>query len=244
MEVEIGYVNVLNADSNRHQSSHGLSASIAVSLSGGGNDGPTAGRVERRARIVAEHTASFGDTCRTYADCQARTPPTNGPALRRSARRRVAWLGANHPAFLEALFASATLGAALAPISHRLEPHVIDELIAEADPRVVLFHGPVRPPALPATVEAAVEVGPWDDGDCPYERLIAGHADTSIDERAAPDDLCLLPFTSGTTGRPKGVILTQANLTWNVVNGLSCLDLRGDDVTIAAAPFFERVETG
>jgi len=89
-----------------------------------------------------------------------------------------------------------------------------------------------------------VEVGPWQGGDCQYERLIAGHPAAPIDESVAPDDLCLLPFTSGTTGRPKGIMLTQANLTWNVINGLSCLDICSDDVTIAVTPFFRTGGTG
>jgi fatty-acyl-CoA synthase len=58
------------------------------------------------------------------------------------------------------------------------------------------------------------------------------------------DDLCLLPHTSGTVGAPKGVMLTHANLTWNVVNFLSCADFRGDDVTVAVAPFFRVGGTG
>ena len=83
-----------------------------------------------------------------------------------------------------------------------------------------------------------------DAGDCSYERLIARHADAFIDEPVGPDDLCLLPFTPGTTGGPKGVRLTQANVTWNVVNALSSLDVRGDDVTIAVAPFFRTGGSG
>jgi fatty-acyl-CoA synthase len=58
------------------------------------------------------------------------------------------------------------------------------------------------------------------------------------------DDLCLLPHTSGTTGPPKGIMLTHANVTWNVVNFLSCADFRSDDVTIAIAPFFRVGGTG
>jgi len=203
--------------------------------------------IERRARVAAERTALvFGDTRLTYADLAGRVRRlANGlRALGVQRGDRVAWLGANHPAFLEALFASATLGAALAPISHRLEPDVIDELTCAVAPRLVLLHGRVRPRALSATVNAIVEVGPADICDGSYERLIAGHSDAFIDERVAPDDLCLLPFTSGTTGRPKGIMLTHANLTWNALNGLSCLDVRGDDVTIAMVPFFRAGGTG
>ena len=58
------------------------------------------------------------------------------------------------------------------------------------------------------------------------------------------DDLLLLPHTSGTTGSPKGVMLSHGNVTWNVVNFLSRADFRGDDVTIAIAPFFRVGGTG
>jgi fatty-acyl-CoA synthase len=56
--------------------------------------------------------------------------------------------------------------------------------------------------------------------------------------------VCMLPHTSGTTGKPKGVMLTHGNVTWNVVNLLSVVDFRGDDVTIAITPFFRTGGTG
>ncbi len=65
-----------------------------------------------------------------------------------------------------------------------------------------------------------------------------------LDVRIALDDLLFLPHTSGTTGSPKGVMLTHGNVTWNVVNVLSRSDFRGDDVTIAIAPFFRVGGTG
>ena len=203
--------------------------------------------IDRRARVDARRTALvFGGTRRSYADLAGRVRRLANALRALGVERgdRVVWIGPNHPAFLEALFASATLGAALAPVSHRLGPDVMDELTAAAGPRVVLFHGAVRPRALPPGVLAEVEVGQWDDGGSAYERLIARQADAPIDEPVAPEDLCLLPFTSGTTGKPKGVMLTQANVTWNVVNVLSSVDVRRDDVTLAVAPFFRTGGTG
>ena len=69
-------------------------------------------------------------------------------------------------------------------------------------------------------------------------------SDRPIGESIGPDDLLLLPHTSGTTGEPKAVMLTHGNVTWNVVNFLTCADFRSDDVTIAIAPFFRVGGTG
>jgi len=126
---------------------------------------------------------------------------------------RVGWLGQNHPAFLESLFAAAKIGAVLTPIDHRLPRPAVDAILETVKPRMVI-------------------------GDGLDEHVIEAAADDPIDEVVAEDDVCLLPFTSGTTGLPKGVMLTHGNLTWNVINGLSVIDFSGDDVTIAAVPFF------
>ena len=54
----------------------------------------------------------------------------------------------------------------------------------------------------------------------------------------------MITHTSGTTGMPKGVMLTHGNITWNMVNLLSVADFRGDDVTVAVTPFFRTGGTG
>src|SRR5262249_56726914 len=54
---------------------------------------------------------------------------------------RVAWLGPNHPAFLESLFAAGLLGAAVAPVNHRLGEAEIDSILADTRPRVLIQHG-------------------------------------------------------------------------------------------------------
>ena len=77
-----------------------------------------------------------------------------------------------------------------------------------------------------------------------FEALVAESPDDPVEVPVGMEDVCLLPHTSGTTGSPKGVMLTHANLTWNVINFLSCADFRSDDVTVAIAPFFRVGGTG
>src|SRR5262249_11231907 len=81
-------------------------------------------------------------------------------------------------------------------------------------------------------------------GAVDFEALVAGSPGHAIEETVGPDELCLLAYTSGTTGRPKGVMLTHGNVTWNVVNLLSCADFRSGDATIALVPFFRVGGTG
>ena len=202
--------------------------------------------IERRARAGPDGMALIaGDCSLTYSELAGRVRQlANGLRTLGVAKGdRVAWLGPNHPAFLESLFAAGLLGAAMAPVNHRLDEAEISGILQDTKPRVLLQHAAgstaVRSPAFRRiAVEGSL------DGAADFEALIAASPGHTIEEAVGLDDLCLLPHTSGTTGRPKGVMLTHGNVTWNVVNLLSRADFRSDDVTIALAPFFRAGGTG
>ena len=153
------------------------------------------------------------------------------------------WQGANHPAFLEVFFATAKLGAALAPVNHRLAGSMIDELVADYSAEVAVLGDGAGEAALPG-VRSRVVVGAPVGSEIGYEELVEHSGDVSVEAEVGFDDVCLLAHTSGTTGMPKGVMLTQGNVTWNVVNLLSLVDFCSDDATIAIAPFFRTGGTG
>lgn len=203
--------------------------------------------IERRARLAPDQVAVMcGDTRRTYAELATRVRRLAHGLQSIGVRKgdRVGWLGPNHPAFLETLFASAMLGAVMTPINHRLEPGSIHAVSDDAAPGVWVVDSSLVDLPMPPTVGTRVVFGGPADNESEYEQLIAGHGDEPIDMTLTLDELCLLTFTSGTTSAPKGVMLSHANITWNVINCLSCLDLRSDDVTIAAASFFRTGGTG
>jgi len=202
--------------------------------------------IERRALIAPDQAALvFGETTCTYRELADRVRHVAAGLLELGVSRgdRVVWLGANHPAFLEVFFATAKLGAALAPVNHRLAGSMIDELVAEYSAEVAVLGDGAGEATLPG-VRSRVVVRAPAGSEIAYEDLLAHPADISVEPDVGFDDLCLLTHTSGTTGMPKGVMLTQGNVTWNVVNLLSLVDFRSDDVTIAIAPFFRTGGTG
>jgi len=202
--------------------------------------------IERRARFAPDRVALIGaDRSSTYAELVGRIRRLANGLRRLGVARgdRVAWLGPNHPAFLESLFATGLLGAVLAPVNHRLKAAEILQVLEDTEPTVLIQHL-ADPLPVPSSVRHRVDVAGPPDTALAFEALVAESPEDAIEEAVGLEDLCLLPHTSGTTGRPREVILTHGNVTWNVVNFLTCADFRSDDVTVAIAPFFRVGGTG
>jgi fatty-acyl-CoA synthase len=160
-------------------------------------------------------------------------------ALRaRGVRRgdRVAHLGPNHPAYVETLFATGTLGAVFVPLNTRLTGPEIAYQLADSGAKV-LIHGPAHT-GLVAGLPGETHVRTCIETGDAYEQALAAASDEPIDEPVAPDDTCIIMYTSGTTGRPKGAMLTHGNLTWNAVNVLIDHDLIADERALVSAPLF------
>jgi fatty-acyl-CoA synthase len=159
---------------------------------------------------------------------------------------RVTWTGGNHPSALETLYACGQLGAIWVPLNARLAAPEAEFVLTHSGASVVVHgrdHGELADALrdrLPA-VRHWVAVEPPSDGgsgSLPYEELLADADPEPRDEPVALDDPCLIMYTSGTTGRPKGAVLTHGNMTWNAVNQLLGFDLAQDERTLALAPLF------
>jgi fatty-acyl-CoA synthase len=203
--------------------------------------------IERRARSQPERVALIsGERSRTYAELADRIRRLAHGLVSLGAQRgdRIGWIGPNHPAFLETLFATATIGGALAPVNHGLDGSKLAEQLEDASPSVIVINGTRPPVAFPASVRAVIMVDGAAGADVDLETLIGDSSDDLLEENLVSDEVCLIPYTSGTTGPSKGVMLTHHNVTWNVINFLTCADFRNEDVTIAIAPFFRSGGTG
>jgi acyl-CoA synthetase (AMP-forming)/AMP-acid ligase II len=189
----------------------------------------------RRARKTPDRVAvvHHGQE-RTYRDLADRVQrlaaALRGLGLRRG--DRVAYLGANHPAFLETLFAAGTLGAIFVPLNTRLAEEEL-AFVLEDSGSTVLVHSGDHADFAEKSDGLAHRVAP-----ARYETLLAEPPEGTAGETVGLDDPCMLMYTSGTTGRPKGAVLTHGNIIWNALNVIVDIDLAGDEVTLVAAPLF------
>jgi fatty-acyl-CoA synthase len=189
----------------------------------------------RRARMAPDRTAViFDERAWTYGELHDRVLRL-AHALRALGVRagdRVAYLGANHPAFLETFFATCAAQAIFVPLNFRLAPPELAFILGDCGADVLVHAADHAEVAAGLGARRTVNLA---DG---YEDLMASVPGAPLDEPASLDDICMIMYTSGTTGRPKGAALSHANLTWNCVNVLLDVDLARDEVTLVSAPMF------
>ncbi|MGW5462786.1 acyl-CoA synthetase [Streptomyces sp. NPDC003996] len=193
----------------------------------------------RRARKTPHRTALIHDERPTdYRTLYTRVTRLAHALRDRGVRRgdRIAHLGPNHPAYLETLFAAGTLGAVFVPLNTRLAGPEIAYQLADSGAKV-LVHGPAHA-GLVAGLSGETDVRTRIEIGDAYEQALAAASDEPIDEPVTPDDTCIIMYTSGTTGRPKGAMLTHGNLIWNAVNVLVDHDLIADERALVSAPLF------
>lgn len=187
--------------------------------------------LDAHARIRPDHVAIVDRASGrriTYAQLR-RSANQQAATLRRlgiAAGDRVAIHSANRVEMLELLFACARIGAVMVPLNHRLSAGELETVLADCGPSLLLEE-PGR--ALDISVP------------CTRLPLVSAAADApALDERLSvdPNAPLLILYTGGTTGVPKGAILTQATMQWNAWNTIAGWGLRPTDVAPAFTPFF------
>ncbi len=155
----------------------------------------------------------------------------------------VAFLDKNHPACVELTLAAASLGAANAIINFRLAGDELDYVINDSGAKVLIVGTELKPVVDTirnklTNVQRVIEVTTdGADGD-EYEALLAAATPTGRAADVQPDDVCIVMYSSGTTGRPKGVALSQANVVAHTINGFDGWDIDDGDKNLVAMPLF------
>lgn len=182
---------------------------------------PTLGDVPRHhAKTRGEQIAlSFEGRLTTYADLDRHTNQIANALIAAGVKKgeAIAYFGKNSDHYFELVLGAAKAGAVIAPIGWRLAPGEVAYILDDTGASL-LFVGPELIDAARAAMaeaQAKPRVIAMESGDSGWETFEAWRdahagADPRID--VAPDDTALLLYTSGTTGRPKGVMLTSANL--------------------------------
>jgi fatty-acyl-CoA synthase len=184
----------------------------------------------RRAAISPRRTALiFADRRTTYAELHMRTTRLAGALHGAGVRRgdRVAYLGPNHPAFVETMFAAYVLGAVFVPLNFRLTGPELDYQLRHSGAAALIVAPGMPDVSAGTTVPLAA-----------YEEFLAVGGPAPADVPVSMDEVACILYTSGTTGNPKGATLTHANIVWNCYNLLVGVDVISDDVALISAPLF------
>jgi fatty-acyl-CoA synthase len=194
----------------------------------------------RRAELTPDREAIVdGEIRLTYAQLvdRVRRAAALLGTLGVARRDRVATLASNCVEFMELFYATAELGAILVPLNWRLVARELDYQIRDSG-ATLLFVGrehAALADQLANDLPLRARIGLDDEYPARRDRsapLVDAHA------RGAFDDPHLILYTSGTTGHPKGAVITHANTFWNVANTMSTVALSESDTTVTVLPMF------
>ena len=187
-----------------------------------------------------------GGLRRTFAELEARTAALAGAMLAAGLRpgQRVGLLFYNSIPLVETYFAALRVGLVATPVNFRLTGREMAYILNDSQCRA-LFFGPEFSDAV-AAVAADLEtvrffVSPGGRGPDPcrdYEEMLASGAPASLSAEVNEDSPCQIMYTSGTTGRPKGAVITHRSVLWNLHNTMYGREDRAGQISIIVGPLY------
>jgi fatty-acyl-CoA synthase len=179
--------------------------------------------------------AQFGERCDRWSNALR--------ALGVGAGDRVAYIAPNTHANLEGYYAVPQMGAVIVPCNYRLTAEDFRYLIDHSGAKVVCVHGDLLDAvdqirdSLPASTQFVALEGARD-GWLDYEALLAAAPAARVPHEINESDLLSLNYTSGTTSRPKGVMITHRNAYMNAVGTLIHLPMASGERYLWTLPMF------
>ncbi len=197
------------------------------------------------ARTPDQAITVFEGETTTYGEMAVRAAALGSGLSARGVGRGevVALLSYNCPEFLETIFAANYLGAIAMPINWRLAAPEVRYILEHSGARLLVCDEALidladeatrdlRPTMVRASISPATAEGWTTLAD------LRATSSTAARVTAAGDDIHRLMYTSGTTGRPKGVMITHANLTWKNLTHLIEFGFTSRDLGLACGPLY------
>jgi long-chain acyl-CoA synthetase len=147
---------------------------------------------------------------------------------------RVGLLSENRPEWMIAYLSVQTLGAVIVPLDAQLTDKEVALLLANAEAKAVFVSAGTRS-KLPRHVQFTI-LSFDGDGDTQFSSMEKAHPSAELPPEPLADDLAALLFTSGTTGDPKGVMLSQGNLASNCMSCIKLDIVQPDDNLLCLLP--------
>jgi acyl-CoA synthetase (AMP-forming)/AMP-acid ligase II len=188
---------------------------------------------ERVARLFPTHEAiREGDKSYTYEQLQGEKNRIASALFTKAEVRkgdRVAILTDNSPEYCITLLAAAEVGAVTVPLNARCTGDELAYMINDCSPRVLVFDPPYLDVIdcirgkIPSVEHYVVNCGEAEKGYTPWTDFRDIMPGSEVATDISQDDVALILYTSGTTGKPKGAMITHFNLCNNVINPTSWL---------------------
>ena len=200
---------------------------------------------------IAHHARNSGDDVAvvdlhehralTYRELDRRTGLLAGWLRGHGVARgeRAAILAQNCSDHFELQFACGRLGAIFVPLNWRLTVPELSFIVGDAAPRVLIHDAEFAETAAAlARVVPGLRLLQRGGAASDYERAIADAAPVTEFELVTHDEISTIMYTSGTTGRPKGAMITHGMTFWNVVNLGGPAEVGFSSVFLAVLPLF------
>jgi fatty-acyl-CoA synthase len=202
--------------------------------------------IERWAQARPQKTAIyFEDRRYTYAQFFERIDRAAGYMISKGVKKgdRVAILSYNCPEYLELYFALARIGGIMVPLNYRLAPRETEFILRDSGTSTLIFHEDFADAVL--SVSADLQFNPISIGEKSlswardYESCIeAGTRGISSSSDISPEDPHILMYTSGSTGQPKGAMLSYRKTFFNTLNADIYYGLTSGDSMVVTRPMF------
>ncbi|MEH7224921.1 long-chain fatty acid--CoA ligase [Bacillus sp. JJ1566] len=147
---------------------------------------------------------------------------------------RIALLSPNDISYFDLLFACGKIGAIFVPLNWRLSSEEIDYILSNSSPRLIALSSNLEGLLQNTTSRKIVKIDSEE-----YHRVANDSSNTyEQEELIQEEDPLAIIYTGGTTGKPKGVVLSHQSIMWNGLNTIVSWNLCAEDVTLTYMPMF------